>query len=81
VFNAGTGSGHSVKDVIAAVEQITGKRVPRVMGPRREGDPPSLVADSGRLQKTLGWRPTRASLDRIVSDAWQFAQKHPAGSA
>ena len=78
VFNVGTGSGHSVKEVIAAVEQITGKKVPRIMGPRREGDPPSLVADSGRLQKTLGWRPTRASLDRIVSDAWHFAQKHPA---
>jgi UDP-glucose 4-epimerase len=78
VFNVGTGSGHSVKEVIAAVENVTGKSVPRVVGPRREGDPPSLVAESGRLQKTLGWRPTRATLERIVSDAWHFTQKHPA---
>ena len=74
VFNVGTGHGQSVKQVLAAVERVTGKKVPFTMGPRREGDPPSLVADSSRLQ-ALGWRPKRADLDRIVSDAWQFAQK------
>ena len=74
VFNVGTGSGHSVKEVVTAVERVTGKKVPFVLGPRREGDPPSLVADSSKLQRTLGWKPVRASLDEIVSDAWQFAQ-------
>jgi UDP-glucose-4-epimerase GalE len=74
VFNVGTGSGHSVKEVVTAVERVTGKKVPFVPGPRREGDPPSLVADSSKLQRTLGWKPVRASLDEIVSDAWQFAQ-------
>jgi UDP-glucose 4-epimerase len=73
-FNVGTGSGHSVKEVVAAVERVTGKKVPHTIGPRREGDPPSLVADSSKLQRTLGWRPKRADLDQIVSDAWQFAQ-------
>ncbi len=77
VFNAGSGFGHSVKEVVAAVEQVTGRQIPRITGPRREGDPPSLVADSRRLQEKLGWRPTRGSLERIVSDAWQFAQRHP----
>ena len=74
VFNVGTGYGHSVKEVLAAVERVTGKKVPHSIGPRREGDPPSLIADSQRLQAVLGWRPARADLDRIVSDAWQFAQ-------
>lgn len=74
VFNIGTGHGHSVKEVLAAAERVTGKKVPHIMGPRREGDPPSLVADSQRIQSILGWRPVRADLDRIVSDAWWFAQ-------
>lgn len=78
VFNVGTGSGHSVKEVVDAVERITGKKVPHVIGPRREGDPPLLVADSQRLQNTVGWKPSRADLDRIVSDAWQFARKQGA---
>jgi UDP-glucose-4-epimerase GalE len=74
VFNVGTGSGHSVKEVVSSVERVTGKKVPFTMGPRREGDPASLVADSTNLQKTLGWKPNRADLDKIVSDAWKFAQ-------
>ena len=74
VFNVGTGSGHSVKEVLAAVEKVTGRKVPFEMGPRREGDPPSLVADSSKLQKKLAWKPNRDSLERIVADAWQFAQ-------
>jgi UDP-glucose-4-epimerase GalE len=74
VFNVGTGAGQSVKEVLAAVEKVTGKKVPHTMGPRREGDPPSLVADSRKLQNALGWRPQRADLERIVADAWAFAQ-------
>ncbi len=75
VFNVGTGEGHSVKEVVSAVEQVTGRKAPFTMGPRREGDPPSLVADSSKLQKTLGWKPTRADLDKIVADAWEFEQR------
>jgi UDP-glucose 4-epimerase len=74
VFNVGTGWGQSVKQVLTAVERVTGKQVPFEMGPRREGDPPSLVADSTKLQTKLGWKPKRADLDRIVTDAWKFAQ-------
>lgn len=75
VFNVGTGSGHSVKEVLSAVERVTGKAVPYKIGPRREGDPPSLVADSQKLQNALGWHPNRADLDRIVADAWTFAKQ------
>lgn len=74
VFNVGTGTGHSVKEVVTAVEQVTGEKAPRTMGPRREGDPPSLVADSRKLQ-ALGWRAQRADLDQIAADAWAFAQQ------
>jgi UDP-glucose 4-epimerase len=77
IFNVGTGSGHSVKEVLEAVERVTQRKVPHIIGPRREGDPASLVADSQKLQNALGWRPTRADLDRIVADAWAFAQQHP----
>jgi UDP-glucose 4-epimerase len=76
IFNVGTGFGHSVKEVVDAVERITGKKVPHTIGPRREGDPPVLVADSHLLQNTLKWKPTRAELDRIVGDAWEFARNH-----
>jgi UDP-glucose-4-epimerase GalE len=73
VFNVGTGEGHSVKEVLASVARVTGKQVPHTIGPRREGDPPSLVADSGKLKGVLGWEPRRAELDRIIGDAWRFA--------
>jgi UDP-glucose-4-epimerase GalE len=76
VFNVGTGAGHSVKEVLAAVEQVTGQKVPHTIGPRREGDPPSLVADSQKLQQELGWKPSRADLRRIVADAWAFASRN-----
>lgn len=74
-FNVGSGTGHSVLDVVRAVEQVTGRAVPRQMGPRREGDSPALVADSSKLKRTLGWRPQHAELLQIVESAWQFEQK------
>jgi UDP-glucose-4-epimerase GalE len=72
VFNVGTGAGHSVKEVLESVERVTGKKVPHTIGPRREGDPPRLVANSQKLQNALGWKPTRTELDRIIGDAWAF---------
>jgi UDP-glucose-4-epimerase GalE len=71
-FNVGTGAGHSVREVVAMVEEVTQKKVPYVIGPRREGDPPALVADSGKLQRTLGWKPRRAELRGIVANGWEF---------
>lgn len=74
-FNVGTGEGHSVRELIDAVEQVTAKKVPYKVGPRREGDPASLVADSTKLRSTLGWQPRYADLRTIVQHAWNFAQK------
>lgn len=75
-FNVGTGNGHSVREVIVAVEEVTGKKVPHVVGPRREGDPPSLVASSDKLRETLGWKPQYTDLRSIIQHAWDFARKH-----
>jgi UDP-glucose-4-epimerase GalE len=74
-FNVGTGHGFSVKEVMSAVEEITGKKVPFVMGPRRDGDAPVLVADSSRLQLELGWKPEYSDLRRIVETAWAWANR------
>lgn len=74
-FNVGTGTGHTVMETIRAVEDVTGKKVPYVVGPRREGDPPSLVAASGKLRSKLGWQPRYADLRTIVGHAWNFARK------
>jgi len=74
-FNAGTGKGFSVKEVLQAVEAVTGKKVPFEMGPRREGDPPLLVADSAKLQRQLSWQPQYSDLRRIVETAWGWANR------
>jgi UDP-glucose-4-epimerase GalE len=72
-LNLGTGHGYSVKQILDAIEQETGKLVPKRMAPRRAGDPPTLVADPSRAEKVLGWKATR-SLDDIVATAWRWMQ-------
>lgn len=74
-FNVGTGTGSSVLEMIRTVEEVTGKPVPYVMGPRRDGDPPSLVASSQKLRDRLGWSPQYADLRTIVAHAWKFANR------
>ena len=72
-MNLGTGTGNSVNEVVAAVERITGHKVPTNIGPRRPGDPPELVADPSLAQKLLKWK-ARYSLDEIIRTAWKWAQ-------
>jgi UDP-glucose 4-epimerase len=74
-FNVGTGAGHSVLEVMRAVEQVTGRKVPHEVGPRRAGDPPVLVANSDKLKRTLGWKPKFPELRDIVATAWQFEKQ------
>jgi UDP-glucose 4-epimerase len=69
-FNLGSGTGHSVQEVVAMCRAVTGRPIPVVEGPRREGDPAVLVACPRRAQDCFGWSATRSSLDRIVRDAW-----------
>jgi UDP-glucose 4-epimerase len=62
-------------EVIRAAEEVTGRKVPYVVGPRRAGDPAALVAASDRLRGALGWNPQYAGLKTIVEHAWNFARK------
>lgn len=71
-FNLGTGKGHSVREVIAAVELLSGQPIPTRECPRRPGDPPTLVADSQAARDVLGWKPTHSDLDVIVETVWQW---------
>lgn len=73
-MNLGTGNGYSVKEVVEAVEGISGRKVPTHIGPRRPGDPPELVADPALAEKLLRWKAKR-SLEDIISTAWKWAQK------
>ncbi len=73
-LNLGTGKGYSVHEVVAAVERVTGHKVPTHIGPRRAGDPAELVADPSRAERSLNWKAKR-SLEGIIASAWNWAQK------
>jgi UDP-arabinose 4-epimerase len=77
-YNLGTGRGHSVREVIAAAERASGRKVPRRDAPRRPGDPPVLVADASLAAERLGWHPVRSDLDSIVGTAlaWHARRQH-----
>jgi UDP-glucose-4-epimerase GalE len=71
--NLGSGTGTSVKEILDAVERVSGRQVPRRIVPRRPGDPPALVADPGRAESVLKWK-TQRSLEQIVATAWKWKQ-------
>ncbi len=79
VFNLGTRSGFSVTDVVQAVELTTDRDLPVAYGPRRAGDPPSLIADSTRARTELGWNPIRSTLDLMIGSHWDWVIAHPEG--
>ncbi len=78
--NLGTGRGTSVKEILDAVEKVTGKPVPRRIVPRRSGDPPTLIADPCRAESLLHWKAER-STEQIVSTAWKWMQRQTAAAA
>lgn len=79
-FNLGTGQGHSVREVLQMVEQVSHRAVPHRMGERRSGDPAVLVADNKAAREFLGWTPQRSSLKEIVTSSWMWhAEKWSAG--
>jgi UDP-glucose 4-epimerase len=75
VINCGYGKGLSVLEVLDAVDRLTNTPIKRVLEGRRAGDPPDLVADNGRLLRTLEWRPQHNDIDRIVGDALAWERK------
>src|SRR5260370_40427037 len=76
-YNVGTGTGHSVLDVVRAVEDVTERKVPREFGPRRDGDPAVVVADSRKLRTAVGWQPRYSDLADMVATAWAFERRIP----
>ena len=78
-YNLGTGQPTSVREIISAVESVTGLKVPIVEGERRAGDPPMLYADASKAQKELGWKVKYPDVQSIVSTAWRWHQSHPDG--
>lgn len=78
-LNLGTGAGASVKEVVEACRRVTGHKIPARVVPRREGDPPALVADASLARKTLSWTPKFVGIEPIVASAWAWHQAHSKG--
>lgn len=76
IYNLGSGSGFSNREVLAACRDVTGRDIPATMAPRRPGDPAVLIASSERIRADLGWR-TERDLRAMVADAWAFTQSGP----
>jgi len=74
VFNLGTGTGFSVREVINQSRSVTNREVPYTLGPRRAGDCTKLVSGSTRAELELGWSPSRSTLDIMIKDAWAWHQ-------
>ncbi|MDH7490360.1 MAG: UDP-glucose 4-epimerase GalE [Anaerolineae bacterium] len=79
VYNLGNGRGFTVREVIETARRVTGHPIPAVVGPRRPGDPPELVAASDKIARELGWKPRYPDLETIIQTAWEWHRRHPDG--
>lgn len=79
VYNLGNEKGYSVKEVIQTARDVTGRDFPVKEGPRRPGDPAVLVASSGRIRQSLGWRPRYGDLGTIIRTAWKWHRRNAQG--
>ena len=75
IYNLGSGHGFSNKQVVEVARQVTGKDIPLKIGPRRPGDPATLVASNERIRAELGWQPRYPELSQIIETAWRFMNK------
>ena len=78
-LNLGTGRGASVLEIVETCRRVTGHPIPIVMGERRPGDPPSLVADPSQANRALDWNPQHTTIESIVRSAWKWHAAHPNG--
>jgi UDP-glucose 4-epimerase len=78
-YNLGNGEGYTVREVIEAARAVTRHPIPAIEGPRRPGDPATLVASSARIRRELGWQPAYPALGEIVATAWAWHRRHPDG--
>ena len=79
IYNLGNGKGYSVREVIETARSVSGKKIPAVEHPRREGDSARLVASSDKIRRELGWVPQYPALQDIIQSAWEWHQSHPNG--
>lgn len=80
-MNLGTGNGTTVFELVAAIERVSGRKVPLEIAPRRPGDPPELYASAQRAADVLGWVPEHSSLDEIVATALQWLRREEKAEA
>ena len=80
-YNLGIGRPHSVRQVIDAVQRVTGRKVPWTLAPRRPGDPAVLYAAAQKAKTELRWTPQFPEIESIVGTAWAWHQRHPNGYA
>jgi len=80
-FNLGSGTGHSVREIIDAAREVTGKPIAVRPAPRRPGDPPRLVSDSTAARRRLGWSPQHDDIRDMIESAWKWRLTHPNGYA
>ncbi|MDX1665472.1 MAG: UDP-glucose 4-epimerase GalE [Candidatus Promineifilaceae bacterium] len=78
-YNLGNGRGFSVREVVETAREVTGRAIPAAVGPRRPGDPATLIAGSEAIKKELGWEPQYPELRQIIESAWAWHRKHPHG--
>lgn len=78
-YNLGNGRGYSILELLEVARRITGHPIPTEFGPRRPGDPATLIASSDTIKRELGWQPKHSDLEQIVGDAWRWFQQHPRG--
>jgi UDP-glucose 4-epimerase len=78
-MNLGTRNGFSVTQMVQAIELTTDRTLPVSYGPRRAGDPPSLIADSSKARDVLGWKPVHSTLDQMIGSHWDWTQQNPQG--
>lgn len=79
VFNLGSNNGYSVKEMLEAAREVTGKEIPAKIMPRRAGDPSRLVASSEKAQTILAWKPQYTEIKKIIETAWNWHVSHPKG--
>ena len=79
VYNMGNGNGYSVRQVIQVAQEVSGRKIKSVVGPRRAGDPARLVAGSDKIKRELGWTPRFPELRDIIQTAWNWHSSHPNG--
>jgi UDP-glucose 4-epimerase len=77
IYNLGHRSGYSVNELVETARQVTGREIPAKYTPRRPSDPPSLVANSSKASRELGWMPRHSSLSVIIESAWQWHLSYP----